>query len=154
MKKIHIQERYAMNKAGLLLFLIISAGLDIKRKEVSMVLTGLFAAAAVICNLAYQQIPVIIWVCGILPGIFFLAAGLARRGAVGSGDGFVIAVCGLFLGIWGNIQLLLIALFLSALYSMVLIVVKKVKRSHTIAFIPFLLLGYVIMLTFAGGEVY
>lgn len=143
-----------MNKTGLLVFLIISAGIDIRRKEVSMVLTGVFAAAAVIWNLTHQEIPVMIWVCGIIPGIFLLAAGWATRGAIGSGDGFVIAVCGLFLGIWTNMELLLIALFLSALYSMVLIVFKKVKRNHTIAFIPCVLLSYIIMWAIAGSEVF
>lgn len=143
-----------MNKVGLLVFLIISAGIDIKRKEVSIVLTGIFAAAAVIWNLIHQEIPIIIWVCGIIPGFLLLAASWATRGAVGSGDGFVIGICGLFLGIWTNMELLLISLFLSALYSMVLIVVKKVKRNHTIAFVPFVLIGYIIMLAIAGSEVF
>lgn len=147
------KERYAMNKAGLLVFLIISAGIDIKRKEVSIVLTGTFAAVAVIWNLTHEELPIMIWICGIIPGLLLLAAGWATRGAVGSGDGFVIGVCGLFLGVWANMELLLIALFLAALYSMVLIVFKRVKRNHTIAFIPCVLLGYIIMLAVAGVEV-
>ena len=50
-------------------------------------------------------------------------------------------------------ELVLIALFLAGLYSMVLIVFKRVKRNHTIAFIPCVLLSYVIMLAVAGVEV-
>ena len=73
---------------------------------------------------------------------------LLSKGGIGVGDGIVVLISGIYLGVQENCFLLLLALLVSSLYSGILWIVKKVDRKQKIPFIPFLLVGYIMRLVF------
>ena len=65
------------------------------------------------------------------------------RGAIGRGDGYLLCVAGVYLGIAGTLSLLSGALFLCAIWSLLLLAIKKAGKKTEIPFVPFLLAAYV-----------
>lgn len=84
-----------------------------------------------------------IWkmIFGLMPGIAILIAGYLSKEAIGYGDGLATMVIGCLIGLWDTMAIVLYAFILSALVSLILIVFCKRKKK--IAFIPFLLVGFV-----------
>lgn len=124
-------------------YLVYAARKDIKTKRVSLKMAKIAGIAAVILWIFYRQTGFWEWILGLLPGLGLLALSYASREAIGYGDGVVACVCGLFLGFWGSMQVLIMALFFSGPVSMFLIVCGRARRRMRIAFVPFLLLGYI-----------
>ena len=81
---------------------------------------------------------------GILIGGAFLGISKVTRGQIGIGDGLILCVTGLGLGIAKGMEMLLYGLLLAALFSAILLVRKVANRKMTIPFIPFLFVGYLI----------
>ena len=122
------------------LFLMILSILDIKEKRISVfflvcgsVLTGI---------LLWFQIRQgsVGWLeifLGILPGLFLLAMAWLSKGA-GYADGIVLIWLGGLYGYKNGLLFLGSSLFLLALLSIVLLMLRKVKRNSQIPYIPFL----------------
>ncbi|MDE6744973.1 MAG: hypothetical protein K2J95_13950 [Lachnospiraceae bacterium] len=87
-----------------------------------------------------------LYVVGILIGILLLLIGRFCGGCIGTADGIMTAVIGGVIGYQDTLLLLMDAILAAAVFSIVLIVIKKARRGTTIPFIPFLLLGYLIIL--------
>lgn len=78
----------------------------------------------------------------VMPGIFLLVtAGLSRE-RIGSGDGAVFVVIGLLIGCRDAFIVLYLALMASAVYCGTLLLRRKADRSTAIAWMPFVLTGY------------
>ena len=86
----------------------------------------------------------ILW--GMLLGLALILVSLVTRGSVGVGDGILLAVTGVYLGGSKNLELFMMGLLLAALWSLGLVVVKKKKGKEEIAFVPFLLISYFLMI--------
>lgn len=149
---------------GLLLYLGIEAKRDWKEKEIS--LTG-SAAAALAGLLIALFVPVSeaglglwnIWLClgellgtaeeilpGLLPGVMLLILGWATGQAVGYGDGIAVMVCGMYLRLWDTLFLAAVGLLLMFPFSVILLLSKKGNCRTELAFLPFLLVSYVLWL--------
>lgn len=68
---------------------------------------------------------------------------ILTRGKIGMGDGIILCATGIGLGLWVNLELFAYALFLAAIVSIVLLVLRLVNRKHSIPFVPFLFLSYI-----------
>lgn len=68
------------------------------------------------------------------------------HGKAGIGDGILLVVTGVYLGGMGNLKLFFTGLVLAAFWSLWLLVSGKKKRKDRIAFVPFLLLSYLMMI--------
>ena len=68
------------------------------------------------------------------------------HGSIGAGDGAVLVATGVFLGFWGNLRLLFLALILSALVAGYLLVIKRKGRKDRMPFIPFLFLADLLLM--------
>lgn len=77
-------------------------------------------------------------------GILFLMVSIVTREGLGYGDSWAILVLGLYLGLWGVLDVLIVAFGLLAVASIICLTVKKMSRKHSIPFIPFLAAGYLI----------
>lgn len=75
-----------------------------------------------------------------------LLIGKFTADGIGKGDIIIIACCMLLLGYEQGVLLLIIALILSGITGIFLLVVKGLDRKTRMPFIPFLLIGYVVML--------
>ncbi len=84
---------------------------------------------------------------GMLPGFTLLAVAFATKKA-GYGDGIVLLLLGMVLGRRGGLMVFGIALFLAAVCSAFLLVIRKAGRNTKIPFLPFLAVGWVIVMVF------
>ena len=77
-------------------------------------------------------------------GVAFLGISKITKEAIGYGDSLLILGLGILLGFWQVMGVLVVAFSLTAISSMVLLVLKKMNRRTTLPFIPFLALGFLI----------
>lgn len=78
----------------------------------------------------------------LLPGLAFLAVGKLSRQSVGYGDGIVIMVMGLYVGIRTLAYSLMLSLVCAAMWAIILVIFFKKKKQEQFPFLPFILLGY------------
>ena len=80
----------------------------------------------------------ILWLSGAVVGLLFLAIGKVTGEALGYGDGVLIGILGIYLGIWDLLGLLATTFFLTALFAAAVLVISKFKRKSAFPFVPFL----------------
>ena len=123
-----------------------SAYQDWRKKKVSMYLVFVAGIVGLLCHLCSRQIDVTDMLLGAAIGAVILLCGFVSGEKIGYGDGAIVIVCGIFLGFDANLELLCIALVLLEVVALFLIVVKRKGRRYQIPFIPFLLVGYLLLL--------
>ena len=121
---------------------------DIKNRTVPVPGIVIFSAAAFLSFVPGSGLTLLQAAGGALTGLVFLVISFLTKGEIGSGDGLVIALTGIYLGFWKNAELLVCALFMCAIYSLVLVVVSRKSKRYEVPFVPFMLAGYVLMLGF------
>lgn len=139
-----VKGRKAMNTfkvIAVFLFLIMNAILDYKYKKIPCILSAVFAVIGIICVLIDSPIN---WLqfLGILVGIGVILTSICTKQAIGLGDGLVLVVIGLFMGLWKTLMILFIAGILVAIIGGLMIVLKKGNLKTSLPFIPFLLVAY------------
>lgn len=129
-------------KGCVLVFLLWNGVLDARRQEVSLKSLWIFGAAGAGLNfwLSYQ-----VWwevLGGVAVGLLMLLAAFLTKEAVGCGDGLLVCVTGLYLGLWENLGLVFSGTFLCALVMAAGLAFRKVKLRDRFPLVPFLLLAY------------
>lgn len=123
-------------------FLAMNSWLDIRRREISLLLTMVYAGCGIIYSILQgRKIQDVLIPAGI--GILFLAAGLISRGAIGAGDCWILLALGALLDTETYIRMLCIGFFLAAFWSGILLVIRRKSRKTEIPLMPFLLAGYI-----------
>ena len=123
-------------------FLAMSSWLDIRRREISLLLTVVYAGCGIIYSILQgRKIQDVLIPAGI--GILFLEAGLISRGAIGAGDCWILLALGALLDTETYIRMLCIGFFLAAFWSGILLVIRRKSRKTEIPLVPFLLAGYI-----------
>ena len=123
-------------------FLAMNSWLDIRRREISLFLTVVYAGCGIIYSILQgRKIQDVLIPAGI--GILFLAAGLISRGAIGAGDCWILLALGALLDTETYIRMLCIGFFLAAFWSGILLVIRGKSRKTEIPLVPFLLAGYI-----------
>lgn len=137
----------------LCIFLLVTAGQDLRRKSVEVRVYLVFGVAAVVWNGMYvfgmrgtpgegtilgDLLMRRLTSCGV--GILLLIIGKASRGGIGAGDGCFFLVSGLLLDPWQNFWLLAAGIFLCGGYSLWLFVRARFRDGQNIgkATLPFL----------------
>ena len=127
----------------LVLFFIYNSMLDIKNRTISLgscIFMGIIGSGILLDTIQSHFITTLLFRC--MPGIFLMAAGYKGIVQIGGGDGLVVLVIGIFQGVIKTMQILLVGLFVSALWGICLVIARKAKRNTEIPFVPFLFLGY------------
>lgn len=130
------------------IFIVINGITDICKKKISLIacLTGCIAAVyLLICNVHNHMTVVELIISGfirIIPGVLLMGISFVSRQAIGMGDGLIISITGLFLGMIETIEILFWALLCSAAAGSCFIVIRKANRKTELPFVPFILLGY------------
>ena len=123
-------------------FLAMNSWLDIRRREISLLLTVVYAGCGIIYSILQgRKIQDVLIPAGI--GILFLAAGLISRGAIGAGDCWILLALGALVDTETYIRMLCIGFFLAAFWSGILLVIRRKSRKTEIPLVPFLLAGYI-----------
>jgi leader peptidase (prepilin peptidase)/N-methyltransferase len=124
----------------LLLFCTIE---DLRRKKV---LIWMLAAAILVIGICVPfSCNHTIWdrIGGFIVGIFVMGVSTVTKGKIGMGDGSLLCVTGIGLGLWGNLELFALALLGASVVSIILLVFRMADRKKSIPFVPFLLLGFI-----------
>lgn len=122
--------------------------MDTRSKKVPVWMLWIGAAAAV-CVLLYDGISGGLngWQeCrALLPGAILLAVAYVT-GKAGPADGVILMLLGVFMGYEDCVAASLGGLFLIALFSIVMLALRRVKKDTRIPFVPFLAVGWLIVI--------
>jgi len=117
---------------------------DIKYKRIHAGWPAVFTAAGVLLRFLEGRQHMAEVLPAIFPGLLVLLLAFATRGGIGEGDGMLLLAIGIFLGGAGVWQVFLCALFFAGGYALYLFIIKKKGRKYEIAFVPFLLLAFIV----------
>lgn len=134
----------------LFLFLAVCAVFDGLYKQIPLVVVwlGMFAAVCLQIYGAMGEISMFTVAVSLLPGAGFFLLSFFSREKVGYGDGWVLLMIGLFLGVYQCFLILLVGLLAESAVAIVLLAFRKVQRDREIPFSPFLLLGLGVVVCF------
>ena len=118
---------------------------DLKYKKVPVWAVLVFGAV-VLGYRFYAGAGIVELLFGLVPGILLLLTAFCTRESIGYGDGMVLCVLGLFLGIKNALAVLGMALFLAALPAGLLLVLKRAGRKTELPFLPCLFAGALLRL--------
>ena len=100
---------------------------DVRHKRLTIVYILMFGIGGLILHLFAPVCSIYSILCGMLLGIAMILVSFITRGNVGIGDGMLLLVTGVYLGGYGNLQLLMTGLLLAALWALGLLMLKKKK---------------------------
>ena len=118
---------------------------DLKYKKIPIWAVILFGVAVLLYRLDVG-VGIGELLAGIVPGAGLLLTAFCTKESIGFGDGMVLCVLGLFLGIKGSLAVLGMALVFAALLAAVLLVLKRAGKKTELPFLPCLFAGYLISL--------
>ncbi len=132
-----------MEQICVLSFLGINSYLDLRKNQISLLLVLLYAVLDIPYLMVNRQ-RLILLLMGAVPGVLLLCIGKVFGDALGAGDGLVVLVSGLYMGIWGILGVLTLALILAAIWAVFLMVFRKKGGKSSFPFVPFLMAAYTI----------
>ncbi len=123
--------------------LMIQTVFDIKWKKIPLLVTGGGAIVGIVL-LWVEKAPIAEVLMALFPGVCSLLFSRVSREALGYGDGFLLCMMGLFYSLEELLLLLMIASAFAVIVAFVLLIFFHKDRKYEIAFVPFLLIVYVI----------
>lgn len=126
---------------GIVLFLLLCSGQDIKEKRISLKMLILSGGLFFALSFLFDEISWERRIENMIPGVAAFATAFLTKEQVGYGDAVCLVVLGSMISadiLWGAI---LNGLFLLSACSAVLLMRKKAGRKTTLPFIPFLTAG-------------
>ena len=116
---------------------------DLKQKRVNVAVVA-FLALAVLVYRFCTGTGVLMLLAGLVPGAVLVLVAFATKESIGTGDGLVLCVLGMFCGLKQALAVLGTALVLAALLAMILLVLKRAGRKTELPFLPCLCAGYML----------
>ncbi|MBE6009261.1 MAG: hypothetical protein E7236_01180 [Lachnospiraceae bacterium] len=115
---------------------------DLKKQEVSFGVLGVTAGTGLIILISrtFTGWPDLLF--RLLPGAGLLLFAMLSRGKVGTGDGMVFLAIGLYCTFDQVISLMVGAFLTSLVTAVVLLTVRKKKKTDTFPFVPCIFLAY------------
>lgn len=132
---------------GILLSLSV---IDIHFRRIPVDILVMASIAALVYQGITRQADLWMAVGGAGVGILFLLVSKVTREGFGYGDSWAILALGIYLGLWGVLDVLAGTFCLLAAASLICLTAKKMSRKHTIPFIPFLAAGYLLSVLTGG----
>lgn len=123
--------------------------MDYKIRKVPRDVLLLCMAGAVVNQMVTQSVDWKLSIAGGAAGIIFLGISKITKEAIGYGDSLAILVLGIYLGIWGLIEVLVTSFFILGVLGLIWIVTKR-KKNFAFPFYPFLTMGYLFGICMGG----
>ena len=135
----------------ILLILLAAASVqDLRYRQVFVPAAASGAAAGIVITAVCGDMTYLSAAAGILSGTGVILFSRLTGGAVGSGDGWIIAACGSLMGFADGMALLLTASLLMMPVSALLLLTRRKKKTDTLPFVPFLMAAYLLYLASGG----
>lgn len=119
---------------------------DIRRKQITLMITLFSAILGLVCHMVYHNQSIYSMLGGVASGILILTFGILSGGKIGMGDGVILMLTGLYLGAEKNMALMMISFIFAAIWAGIAVIVLHHDRKDKIPFIPFLFLAYLVIL--------
>lgn len=132
------------NDVVLWISLGVNAISDLKSRFIYVGINIFLAALGILGHILTKEGDIADLILGIVIGLFVLAIAYFSREAVGIGDGIVVLSVGIIAGGRKTLTLLMSALCLTAIFGIFLLCIKKGNRKTELAFMPFMLLSFII----------
>lgn len=129
----------------LLIYLTICTYTDIKTKTISLFNSAGFAISIFILGCITDTISLKYILLQMLPGFFLILLSLIKPNSIGLGDGIIFLIVGLSTSLIMCLNILLITLLLSSIYS-ILLLLRHYSKKYIIPLAPFILLSSVFVL--------
>lgn len=133
-----------------LLYLVMVSVRDIQVKRISVYALLLGGVLSVTYQFMEGRMNNWLTIGGILVGTGFLLVSKVTHEGMGYGDSWLILILGSYLGIWQLFMVLSVAFFLLLCVSIPALWIRKMSRSYTLPFLPFLTGGYLCFLLTGG----
>lgn len=134
------------------LFLFICGVIDLKTRRVYPGICAVNYGMAIIIKLLLKDIDFCSLVAGIVLCGILLMISLVTKEAIGQGDILILLTLTGILSIKNMLEILFMALVLCSLFSMAMLIFKKMKLKNAIPFVPFLFVGNIFWIVL--GELY
>ncbi|MCH1981108.1 hypothetical protein MCG98_00775 [Ruminococcus sp. OA3] len=126
----------------LLVFLGLNTLYDLRFRKILLWSVAAFSITGICGVCLLEQKGLLQQLQGLFPGILLLVIGKMTDGGVGYGDGLVVCVTGIYLGLWITCEVVLTAMLLSALWGIVQMVICRKGKNQEFPWIPFLMIAY------------
>lgn len=138
-------------KMLLLLVLGVAAIDDLITRSIHLIYVAAFLAGALLLQVVSPQLEWRSMILGMLLGVAVYIFSYIGDGVIGSGDAYVLAMCGAYLGISSNVELLARSIMLAGVYGLIMIIKNfwwygRGTSGERIPFVPFILTAYISML--------
>ena len=124
--------------------------MDYKIRKVPRDVLILCVAGAVIYEMVTQNVDWLVSVTGAGIGVMFMGISKVTQEAIGYGDSLAILILGIYLGIWGLLEVLATAFFILGILALSCLILKQKKKTLTFPFYPFLTAGYLFGVCIGG----
>ena len=119
---------------------------DLKRKELSLWILGFAGIAGIVVQLLWYRHHSLYDFGGMAVGIVMLLVALLTEQQIGVGDGLMLIVVGIYMGLWVTLAIFLFGLLAGAVAGLALLLFFHKGKHYEMPFVPFLLIGFVIWL--------
>lgn len=133
-------------QAAVVGMLAICSAEDIRKKKICVNLVLIYGIIGVFLHMIWQQYTIQNLLAGMAVGVLLLIFSVISGGKVGIGDGVILMVTGIYLGVKQNMELFFTGLLLCGVWAALLLIFHKKSRKDEIPFVPFLFAAYLGML--------
>lgn len=119
---------------------------DVRDRKITVTVTLFSGILGVLLHLFFPQRSIFEMLAGVLSGAGIVLFGRLTGGKIGMGDGIVLMLTGLYLGAADNLLLMCISFLLAGVWGIFLLVPGCGQRNRRIPFVPFLFVGYLLMI--------
>lgn len=130
-----------VREACVIAFLGVNSWIDIRKKQVSLLLIAVFAGSGILWTICSRSAALDFLVCA-GTGLIFVGISIITEGAVGMGDGWLIIALGTVMSAEEFFMMLFLSLICSAVWAGITMIFFHRKGNTEIPFVPFLLAGY------------
>lgn len=131
--------------------LLLISYVDIQIRQVPVSLLVLSGVAAGVHHLTVREIEPLILLGGAAVGFFFLLISKVTEEGLGYGDSWGILILGIYLGLWELLGVLCVTFLFLLIFAIAALCIRKMSRSCTLPFFPFLTGGYLVTILIGGG---
>lgn len=132
------------------LFLLVCAVIDLKTKRVYQNVCVINYMAAIGIKLLLGDIDAKSFGLGIVLCVVLLIISIITKEAIGQGDVLIILTLTGILKIGNVLEIIFISLLVCSVFSMAMLLIKKMKLKNVIPFVPFLFIGHILWIILGG----
>ena len=137
------------------LYLLWGAIQDLKEKKISRFYLNVGVILGIlffIGEIRQRNLEIVEVLLSFLPGIIFLLIAKISKEKIGYGDGWLFLIIACWMEARETWILWQLSLFISSVFSFILIIIKKCNVKSSIAFIPFIWLGHLVLCSMIYGK--